>query len=627
MAVRNTGIGAVSQGNPDYGTRNVPFTRSGIIEAFKTNPFLNALISGKGLARQFQQTPGSGLGTFQAGTTTPGFNTLRYGAVSPTIESRPDKDSPLVSGTGIVSFDEAIDDPLQSMRELASLGLLQQSPTKATTTDDKSTTGTLTKSSKDKSATTTIDRKADLGVEEGSGLEQPDTAFDDLPTITDTTETDTISQEDKQSDEKKRSLGYADLIESAIKEFNKITGKDSKIAPKGARSIEEYKKEFSEATGIDISGEPDNRAALIALGTALMQNRAGKEFNVGEILSDVGEAGEKALPVFEAARKEAKEGQIAGGKFAIEARDRDKEARRDFIIEQRNYLTKVKDDLKLRELQRIETIEDQTTAQQAALDLIEAENQAERKILKLEAQLEPIDDDKEFGSPHTDTILQGTNMKVSMLPEKGGEGFVYFNPNDANTVASGFKEMETKISILNEMEETLKILEQRSQGQFGGQTGQILFDRVKRFVNTLNPFLAEGEQITPEASFDILARSFINSSKRFLTQETGNGISNVDVRGIADEAGAIEIGRLLSENIMSLNVLKKRFTQNRNILGGTLDEMLDRDNFASDKIHQRFVRNIENIITPLGDITDNPPLSKDDEGNIITTYDLTTSSA
>ena len=90
-----------------------------------------------------------------------------------------------------------------------------------------------------------------------------------------------------------------------------------------------------------------------------MQNRAGKEFNVGEILSDVGKAGEKALPVFEAARKEAKEGKIAAGKFAIEARDRDKQARQDFIIEQRNYLTKVKDDLKLKELQRIETIEDQ----------------------------------------------------------------------------------------------------------------------------------------------------------------------------------------------------------------------------------------------------------------------------
>ena len=625
MAVRNTGIGAVSQGNPDYGTGDVPFTRSGIIEAFKTNPFLNALISGKGLARQFQQTPGSGLGTFQAGTTTPGFNTLRYGAVSPTIESRPDKDSPLVSGTGIVSFDEAIDDPLQSMRELASLGLLQQSPTKATTTDDKSTTGTSTKPSKDKSATSTIDRKADLGVEEGSGLDEPDTAFDDLPTITDTTETDTISQEDKQSDEKKRSLGYADLIQSAINEFNKITGKDSKIAPKGARSIEEYKKEFSEATGIDISGEPDNRAALIALGTALMQNRAGKEFNVGEILSDVGKAGEKALPVFEAARKEAKAGQIAGGKFAIEARDRDKQARQDFIIEQRNYLTKVKDDLKLKELQRIETIEDQTTAQQAALDLIEAENQAERKILKLEAQLEPIDDDKEFGSPHTDTILQGTNMTVSMLPEKGGEGFVYFNPNDANTVASGFKEMETKISILNEMEKTLRELQLASQGTVGGQAGQILIDRVKRFASTLNPFLAEDEKLTPEASFDILARSFINSSKRFLTQETGNGISNVDVQGIKDEAGAIVIGRPLSENIMSLNVLKKRFTQNRDILRGTLDEMLIEDNFASDKIYQRFRNNIYNVINPTELIVDKELITKDDDGTMVLNYDVTTS--
>ena len=605
MAIRNTGIGAVSQSNPDYGTRDVPFTRSGIIEAFKTNPLLNALISGKGLARRFQQVPGSGLGTFQTGTPTPA------------IESRPDKDIFRVGDVGVVPFDEAIDSPTKSMRDLVSLGLSQQSPTTTTTTDDKSTT---TKDSKDKSATSTINREVDLGVEEGSGLDEPDAAFDDLPTIT-----DTISQEDKQSDEKKRSLGYADLIQSAINEFNQITGKDSKIAPKEARSIEEYKKEFSEATGIDISGEPDNRAALIALGTALMQNRAGKEFNVGEILSDVGKAGEKALPVFEAARKEAKEGQIAGGKFAIEARDRDKQARQDFIIEQRNYLTKVKNDLKLRELQRIETIEDQETAQQAALDLVEAENQAERKILKLEALLEPIDDDKEFGSPHTDTILQGTNMTVSMLPEKGGEGFVYFNPNDANTVASGFKEMETKISILNEMEKTLRELQQASQGTVGGQAGQILIDRVKRFASTLNPFLAEDEKLTPEASFDILARSFINSSKRFLTQETGNGISNVDVQGIKDEAGAIVIGRPISENIMSLNVLKKRFTQNRDILRGTLDEMLVEDNFASDKIYQRFRNNIYNIINPTEVIVGKDLITKDDDGTVVFNYDVTTS--
>ena len=68
-------------------------------------------------------------------------------------------------------------------------------------------------------------------------------------------------------------------------------------APSAAKTIEEYKQEFSEATGIDISGQPDNSAALTAFGLALMQNKAGKGFNVGKLLSETGKAGEKALPL------------------------------------------------------------------------------------------------------------------------------------------------------------------------------------------------------------------------------------------------------------------------------------------------------------------------------------------
>ena len=49
-------------------------------------------------------------------------------------------------------------------------------------------------------------------------------------------------------------------------------------APEGAKSIDDYKKIFSDATGIDISGQPDNSAALTAFGLALMQNKAGKGF-------------------------------------------------------------------------------------------------------------------------------------------------------------------------------------------------------------------------------------------------------------------------------------------------------------------------------------------------------------
>ena len=89
------------------------------------------------------------------------------------------------------------------------------------------------------------------------------------------------------------------------------------------QDIEDYKKVFAEATGLDISGKPDKSSALMALGLALMQNRAGSGFNVGNILRAVGQAGEVALPKLEAAKKEAKANAAAAGKFALEMRSAD----------------------------------------------------------------------------------------------------------------------------------------------------------------------------------------------------------------------------------------------------------------------------------------------------------------
>ena len=45
----------------------------------------------------------------------------------------------------------------------------------------------------------------------------------------------------------------------------------------------------------------------MSLGLALMQNRAGKGFNVGRILSSVGEAGEVALPALLPQEKKQKQ--------------------------------------------------------------------------------------------------------------------------------------------------------------------------------------------------------------------------------------------------------------------------------------------------------------------------------
>ena len=96
-------------------------------------------------------------------------------------------------------------------------------------------------------------------------------------------------------------------------------------APEGKeRTLDEYKAEFAEATGIDISGKVDKSSALMAFGLALMQNRAGRGFNVGKMLSAIGEAGEKALPALEKAREKAQSAAIAAGKYALQTRASDR---------------------------------------------------------------------------------------------------------------------------------------------------------------------------------------------------------------------------------------------------------------------------------------------------------------
>ena len=98
---------------------------------------------------------------------------------------------------------------------------------------------------------------------------------------------------------------------------------------------EDYIKEFGEATGLDVSGEPDTKQALMSFGLALMQNRAGKGFNFSNILGAVGEAGEAAMPEFSKAVSEAKAIRAKAGAFALSKRESDqKEAmnRRSYVV-------------------------------------------------------------------------------------------------------------------------------------------------------------------------------------------------------------------------------------------------------------------------------------------------------
>ena len=117
-----------------------------------------------------------------------------------------------------------------------------------------------------------------------------------------------------------------DAFKSAMEDFMNKAGKGKATKGAGAgggRSLEDYKKEFAKATGINIEGGPDKSNFLMALGLGLMQNRAGKNFDISKILTSVGEATEKAMPKLEEAQKQYAANKLAAGKYAIQAKAKD----------------------------------------------------------------------------------------------------------------------------------------------------------------------------------------------------------------------------------------------------------------------------------------------------------------
>ena len=115
-------------------------------------------------------------------------------------------------------------------------------------------------------------------------------------------------------------------------------GAGPEVSP--VKDIKDYKEKFAEATGIDISGEVDKSHALMTFGLALMQNKAGKGFNVGKMLTATGAAGEKAMPALQKARERTRLDGIAAGKYALESQSADEAkalAAREKAMERTDY--------------------------------------------------------------------------------------------------------------------------------------------------------------------------------------------------------------------------------------------------------------------------------------------------
>ena len=145
----------------------------------------------------------------------------------------------------------------------------------------------------------------------------PDSDIDYTDSYTDAelTEAESANEiEGADTNAKKATVG-------ALNDFLNQVRDGKKSKPK---NYDEYIKEFGDATGLDISGDPDNKQALMSFGLALMQNRAGKGFDISKMLTSVGEAGEAAMPDFRKAVAESKAIRAKAGSYALSNAKADK---------------------------------------------------------------------------------------------------------------------------------------------------------------------------------------------------------------------------------------------------------------------------------------------------------------
>jgi len=144
---------------------------------------------------------------------------------------------------------------------------------------------------------------------------------DDLGTAVTATKSSTVSGALDDTTDKPYDP-YGGMIENQMRVIEALKGNDP-----DAKNTKDYMKEFAEATGVSIDGKADKSQALMAFGLALMQNKAGKGFDVSKALSALGEAGTAAAPAFQKAKETARAERIAAGKYGLQQVAKDATAR------------------------------------------------------------------------------------------------------------------------------------------------------------------------------------------------------------------------------------------------------------------------------------------------------------
>lgn len=405
------------------------------------------------------------------------------------------------------------------------------------------------------------------GAEEGELITSADPASTSTTetSTTEITESESTASQDIRSDVGDFGSAYDDILKQAMKNTEDVElGEDTP-----EKDLEYYKNKFAEATGVKIDGKADKSQALMAMGLALMQNKAGKGFNVGKMLSAVGEAGEKAMPLIAEARKEARAAQVAAGKYALGQVAADKAAEAAQAQSRLEYIRDIQKGI-------AESIEKER------LELLKGAEARKLERLKTELKIfeegSKPEEEREYGKDYDLTFATGqgpaTAWKIKMAyDKKQPDQAVLINADPMiRKYIDGRGGIDDAIELIDVMEDASRAIAE------GGGTVKLAFDRANSIAKALFPDLNTGNP-TEEEEYSQALNMIMGRFKRFLTQETGNGISNRDVdiweREIMKKPTWFQNFDATSN---ALNLLRDTFIQKREEFDAGLDHLYDVNN-------------------------------------------------
>ena len=222
----------------------------------------------------------------------------------------------------------------------------------------------------------------------------------------------------------------------------------------------------------------------MSFGLALMQNRAGKGFDVSKILTSVGEAGEAAMPDFRKAVAEAKAIRAKAGSYALSQRESDQQK----AMDRRSYVVIPKEG----GLQRSVLQNTGRFTRLNSYELNNLDNNAE-----FNERFEIIDADKYMEM--TKTLINAANKdkkkvyleKPRSVPLFGGSKITfdvfYANPNNETGAKSRVVAPDIAVNAIETMEKSLtrRIDKFRDIAKVINQTGVALPQQARSFAKQL----------------------------------------------------------------------------------------------------------------------------------------------